>query len=164
MKSLFVVAVVGCLFLVGLFGMGGWLRNAAEGAGNYWLRWWVVIAVIFGGGALQEVSFVLYGGSWLVFVVIGFSRLLEKHLSSWEKARKIGLGVLSLPTIALGAWVLDPYTGWFVTGHGLADYWRGRGGEAAIYLGVLALVSGIVALTWVFKTAGQALGRSNREE
>ena len=52
MTPVFVGLFVG-LFVVGLFGMGAWLRNAAEAAGNYWLRWWVVIAVVFGGGALQ---------------------------------------------------------------------------------------------------------------
>ena len=161
MTTVLVVAVVGGLFVVGLFGMGTWLRNAAEGAGNYWLRWWVVIAVVFGGGALQEymtsgISMVLYAGAWFIFVVIGFRRLLEKHVSSWEKARKVGLGVLSLPAIAVGAWVLDPWTGWSVTGSNLADYWRGRAWEAAIVLGIAALV-------WVFKTVGQAVGSSGRE-
>ena len=155
------LTVLGGLFVVGLFGMGGWLRNAAEGAGNYWLRWWVVVALVFGGGALQEyvtsgISTVLYAGSWLIFVVIGFRRLLEKHVSSWEKARRVGLGVLSLPAIAVGAWVLDPWTGWSVTGASLADYWRGRAWEAAIMLGIVALI-------WVFKTVGQAVGGSGRE-
>ena len=157
----FALFVVGSLFVVGLFGMGGWLRNAAEGTGNYWLRWWVVIAVVFGGGALQEymtseTSVVLYAGSWLIFVVVGFHRLLERHMSSWEKARKVGLGVLSLPAIAVGAWVLDPWTGWSVTGSSLADYWHGRAREAAIVLGIAAVI-------WVFKTVGQAVGRSSRE-
>ena len=155
---LLVLTVVGGLFVVGLLGMGGWLRTAAEGAGNYWLRWWVVVAVVFGGGALQEyvtseISTVLYGGSWLIFVVIGFRRLLEKHVSSREKARRVGLGVLSLPAIAVGAWILDPWTGWSVTGSSLGEYWRGRAWEAAIVLGIAALI-------WVLKTVRQAVGRS----
>lgn len=158
---LFVLAGALGLLVVGLYGMGGWLRNAAEGAGNYWLRWWVVIAVVFGGGALQEyittdISVVLYAGSWLIFVVMGFRRLLEKHVSSWEKARKVGVGLVSLPAIAIGAWVLDPWTGWSATGSSLAEYWYGRAREAAIALGILGLI-------WVFKTVGQVIGRSSRE-
>ena len=161
MATVFVFAVLGGLFVVGLFGMGTWLRNAAEGSGNYWLRWWVVIAVIFGGGALQDVvasdiSVVLYAVSWLVFVVIGFRRLWEKHVSSWAKVRQVGLGVVCLPVIAVGAWLGDPWTGWSVTGDGLIEYWRGRAGEAAIVLGILALF-------WVFKAVGQAVGRSSGE-
>lgn len=31
-------------------------------------------------------------------------------MSSWEKVRQVGLGVLSLPAIAVGAWILDPWT------------------------------------------------------
>ena len=77
-------------------------------------------------------------------------------MSSWEKVRQVGLGVLSLPAIAVGAWILDPWSGWSTTGSGLAEYWRGRALEAAIVLGIVALI-------WVIKTVGKAVGRSSRE-
>jgi len=155
--SPFVLVFVG-LGVVGLFGMGAWVRNAAEGAGRYWLRWWTVVAVVFGGPALQEyvssgIPVVLYVGSWLAFVVIGFRRLWRKYVTPRGQARRVGLGLLSVPVIVVGAWVLDPWTGLLVTGHGMADYWRGRGGEAIVYLGVVALGAGIVAVARVFRTA-----------
>ena len=75
-------------------------------------------------------------------------------MASWEHARKVGLGILSLPLVAIGAWILDPWTGWSVTGDGLVDYWRGRAWEAAIVLGIVGLI-------WVFKTVGEAVGRSS---
>lgn len=64
--------------------------------------------------------------------------------------------IVGVPVLVLFVWILDPWTGWFVTGDSLTDYVYGRAVEAVL---VLILVAVVLLIRGV---AGVVKGRSER--
>lgn len=86
-ETLLLFALLGGLIFA-MYGMGAWLRGAVEKGEGFWLRWWSIMAVLFGIPMLGDyyldertyMAFMI--GAWIFFTAVGIRTIIRHRKST----------------------------------------------------------------------------------